>query len=215
MGTLLNKARRAKAQETRRNRRGAILEAAAALFEKQPYDVVTLDTIGRRVGVAKGLASLHFSTKEELFLEVMRSQLASWFDAMERHLQEAHDPLERGPFIDILTAELTGRLGMTRLLCVLRNVMEQNVDILPAQNFLGWLRKRVVSLAQTIEQRCPAFGPGEGAPFIRRLGAVVVGLRQPALLSGVFQALMEDEELAPLRADPDEELRTLIARIMP
>lgn len=215
MSALVNKERRAKALASRRKRHGAILQAAVELFETQSYNSVTLDAIGRRIGVAKGIASLHFATKEEIFLEVMKSELTSWFDGVEARLREAGDHLEREPFIDLLTAELSARPRMTRLLCVLRNVMEQNLEILPAHNFLGTLRKRTISLAETIEQRCAAFGPGEGAPFLRRLGVIVVGLRQPALLSGVFQALMEDEGMDRLRADPDEELRTLIGRIMP
>jgi AcrR family transcriptional regulator len=215
MAALVNRERRAKAQEIRRKRRSAILAAAAELFEKQSYESVNLDAIGRRVGVAKGIASLHFATKEELFLEVMKSQLDSWFDAVERKLQQADEPLERELLVELLTAELAGRPAMTRLLCVLRNVMEQNVEILPAQNFLSSLRDRTLSLARTIEQQCASFQPGEGDAFMRRLGAVVAGLRQPAALSGVFQALVEDDDMASLRAITNEELRILIEMIMP
>ena len=186
MSALLNRERRAKAQETRRKRRGAILAAAADLFEKQPYDSVTLDTIGRRVGVAKGIASLHFHTKEELFLEVMRSELDEWFDAVELRIEGA-----AGPLPEILAEELAARPTMTRLLCVLHNITEQNVEILPAQNFLNRLRDRTTALGRTIEQNHPAFPQGEGAIFLRRLGAIVIGLRQTATLSGVFQALVE------------------------
>jgi AcrR family transcriptional regulator len=215
MSALVNRERRAKARETRRKRRAAILEAAAELFEKQPFESITLDIVGRRVGVAKGVASLHFPTKEELFLEVIRIELGAWFDAVDDRLREARKQLGKESFIDLLTDEILGRPAMTRHLCVLRSVMEQNVEILPAQNFIDWLRKRTVSTAGEIERRCSGFRAGEGIPFLRRLAAVVVGIRQTGVLSGVFQALMDEDQMAALRADPEKELRLLIGRIMP
>lgn len=215
MAGLVNKERRAKALANRRKRHRAILDAAAGLFEKQPYDGVTLDSIGRRVGAAKGIASLHFSTKEELFLQVIKEQLSAWFDEMETRLLEAEGKLDRESFIELMTLELDRRKRMTRLLCVLRSVMEQNVEILPAQNFLYWLAERTLALAGTIEKCCGAFRPGDGAPFLRRLAVVVIGIRQPAMISSVFQALVEDDEMAPLRAEMAGELRYMIGRIMP
>ncbi len=52
MSALVNKERRARAKESRRQRRRKIVEAAAHLFVRQPYATVTLDFVGRRIGRA-------------------------------------------------------------------------------------------------------------------------------------------------------------------
>ena len=215
MSALVNKERRARARENRRQRRHRIVEAAAHLFVRQPYAAVTLDYIGRRIGVAKGIASVHFATKEELFLEVMREALSRWFDEIEEKLGAGGEPLDRAALASLLADDLAGRPDLTRLLCMAHNVIESNVEVMPAQLFLDDARERALGLAKTLEQRSSALGPGEGAVFLRRLAVLVVGLRQTANPSGLFAALLQDEAVEPFRAELREELRFLIERILP
>jgi AcrR family transcriptional regulator len=215
MSALLNKEKRARAQKARRQRREEIIAAAAHLFERQPYSEMSLDIIGRRVGAAKGLASLHFPTREDLFLEVLKRWLAEWFDEIEQRLQDAAEPPDADALASLLAADLAGRPTLTRLVAVLHNAMEQNVEVMSAQDFVDWIRERSLALARTIEERCAGFGPGDGPPFLRRLAAVVVGLRQTASPSGMFAALLLDEGFAPFKAEIEDELRTLLSAIHP
>ena len=216
MSPLVNREKRARAQENRRRRRRKILDAGAHLFVRQPYATVTLDLVGRRIGVAKGIASVHFATKEELFLEVLREALSRWFDEIEAKLgADDGGPLDGGALAALLADDLARRPELTRLLSLAHNAIEQNVEILPAQLFMDDLRERALSLAAILERRCDALGPGEGAAFLRRLAVVVVGLRQTANPSGIFAALLQEESLEPFRAEPGEELRCLIERILP
>jgi len=216
MSALVNKERLARAKQHRRRRRRRILDAAAHLFVRQPYAAVTLDYVGRRIGVAKGIASVHFATKEELFLAVLREALSSWFDEIEKRLCEGGDaPLDGPALASLLADDLAGRPDLTRLLSLAHNVIEQNVEILPAQLFLDDVRERALALAATLERRCSALGPGEGPAFLRRLAAVIVGLRQTANPSGLFAALLQDESVAPFRAELREELRFVVRRLLP
>ena len=215
MSALVNKQRLARAKENRRGRRRKIVEAAAHLFVRQPYASVTLDYIGRRIGVAKGIASVHFATKEELFLEVLRGELSRWFDEITEKLDGGGEPLDRTALASLLADDLAGRPDLTRLLCMAHNAIEQNVEIMPAQVFLDDARKRALGLARTLERRCSALGPEEGAAFLRRLAVLVIGLRQTANPSGLFAALLQDEAVEPFRAELRGELRFLIERILP
>jgi AcrR family transcriptional regulator len=215
MSALLNRERRARARRNRGQRRDAIVEAADHLFVRQPWPAVTLDYVGRRVGVGKGIASLHFATKEELFLEVLRKRLAAWFDDIEGALQAASRPLPARRFATTLANDLAERPELTRMLALLHNVVEQNVEVIPAQLFADWLRKRALALAGLIEERVGGFAPGEGAIFLRRLALVAVGTRQTAAPSGVFALALADEALDPFRADLRDELDELIARMLP
>lgn len=215
MSALVNKEKRVRARENRRRRRREIVDAAAHLFVRQPYANVTLDYVGRRIGVAKGIAAVHFATKEELFVEVLREALDGWFDAIEAKLAGGGGPLDRAALVALLADDLAGRPDLTRLLCLAHNVLEQNVEIMPAQLLVDRLRERALALAATLERRCPALGAGAGAVFLRRLAVVVIGLRQTANPSGLFAALLQDEAIEPFRAGLREELAFLIDRILP
>lgn len=59
-------------------RRSTIIREALLLFGLYGFDEVTMDDIAKRVGVAKPLLYKYFSSKEELFVEALRStKLAS------------------------------------------------------------------------------------------------------------------------------------------
>jgi AcrR family transcriptional regulator len=215
MAALLNKERRERAKQARRKRREETVEAAAHLFVRQPYSDVTMDTIGRRIGVAKGLASLHFATKEDLFLEVLKRELTAWFDHTERWLNSGPGPIEGPALVRFLAEDLAGRSDLTRLLAVLHNVLEQNVEVISAHDFVDWLRDRALALGRRLDDRCAGFQVGDGAVFLRRLAVFAVGLRQTASPSGIFAALLLDEELAPFKTGQREELEHLISRVLP
>ena len=53
-------------------RREQLLDVAIASFGSRPYDEVTIADVARRAGVSKGLVFKYFSTKRELFREVLR-----------------------------------------------------------------------------------------------------------------------------------------------
>ncbi|MFC6884626.1 MULTISPECIES: TetR/AcrR family transcriptional regulator [Actinomadura] len=58
-------------------RRGAILEAASALFADRPYDLLSIDEIAAEAGVAKGLIYYYFGSKRGLFLAVIENAAES------------------------------------------------------------------------------------------------------------------------------------------
>ena len=53
-------------------RRESILDAAARLFEHQPYSQVSTVAIAREAGIARGLLNHYFGDKRGLYLEVVR-----------------------------------------------------------------------------------------------------------------------------------------------
>jgi len=61
--------------------RGKLLDAAFGVFAAQGYTGATIDAIVQAAGYSKGAFYFHFSSKEEVFLEVLWSRVRS----------EAHD----------------------------------------------------------------------------------------------------------------------------
>src|SRR5208337_2090444 len=56
-------------------KRDRIIAAALRLFAHQPYQEVTMDTVAREAGVAKGTLYLYFASKEALYLGILSDGL--------------------------------------------------------------------------------------------------------------------------------------------
>src|SRR5262245_961367 len=84
--------RRAHKTEHKLERRQAILDAAWQLFQKTSYEAVTVASVARRAGLAKGTVFLYFKTKEALFLALLVEQLQDWFDEADAALTAMPGP---------------------------------------------------------------------------------------------------------------------------
>jgi AcrR family transcriptional regulator len=70
-------------QEARANTRGRLLEAAGACFARLGYGGASVDAIAEGAGYSKGALYSNFADKEAIFLELMRSHMASEQTAIE------------------------------------------------------------------------------------------------------------------------------------
>lgn len=84
MDTQLDQTRTAGADDRRQRqrmapeeRRGAILEAALAVFSDLGYTQATLNDVAERVGVTKGCLYHYFESKERLLLELIQDRIGT------------------------------------------------------------------------------------------------------------------------------------------
>ncbi|MFH1686786.1 MAG: TetR/AcrR family transcriptional regulator [bacterium] len=75
-------------------RRQQLLAAARELFVKKGYRGTTTEEIARRAGVTKGALYFHFKTKEDLFLELVRSFVEQHEQVFNEHLKGRFTPKE-------------------------------------------------------------------------------------------------------------------------
>jgi AcrR family transcriptional regulator len=61
-------------------RKQAILDAALSVFAERGFEAARLEDVAARAGIAKGTLYLHFSDKEALFEELIRSAVAPIMD---------------------------------------------------------------------------------------------------------------------------------------
>ena len=97
--------------------------------------------------------------------------------------REALDLVNYGDTGAIMHADdLAARPTLTRLLAVLHNTLEQNVEVMSAQDFVDWLRERALATGRLIEEHCAAFEPGDGPVFLpaHLYGALVLPIVAPA-----------------------------------
>jgi AcrR family transcriptional regulator len=153
MGKLIDPNRTRKAREARKERARKILETAESVFVRYPYADITLDTIGQMAGVKQGQATLAFRSREELFLNVIRRQMADWYTALETGLEATDEPLTREGAADFVAASLANRPDFTRLLGPLHTAMELHADGIEVHNFYRWQRERLLELADAMVLR--------------------------------------------------------------
>lgn len=185
--------------ERRERRAQRILDAAAELILRWGYDKTTVDDVARTAGVAKGTIYLHWKTREELFVALLRRERVEMLAEVEAAL--AADPA---------AATLRGLLARLTLALLRRPLLK--AAVLREAEVIG-------KLARAKHDDSDAVSGGEFAGYLRTLrdhglvrtdlplaaqvhlvGAVAVGfLSAPALLPADLH--LPDEQAAELLAD--------------
>jgi AcrR family transcriptional regulator len=91
----------------RRERAERILVAAGGLIERWGFDKTTVDDIARAAGVAKGTIYLHWTTRDALFLALLRQErLGLLTDVRQRLTEDVSAPIVRTLFRHFAAAML-------------------------------------------------------------------------------------------------------------
>lgn len=81
--------------EAQRNRRAAILRAAAELLEEREYERIQMRDVAESAGVALGTLYRYFPSKEQLFVQVLRDWGAGLGERTRRPAASARTDAER------------------------------------------------------------------------------------------------------------------------
>jgi AcrR family transcriptional regulator len=82
-------------ERQRQEREGLILRAASELFAERGYHATSLEDIAARVGIAKGTIYLHFASKDDLVIALMKQGFTSYVKALENALESASAPRDK------------------------------------------------------------------------------------------------------------------------
>lgn len=96
--------KRARSQEQRETRVAAILDAAGAVFQRVPYEQVTMQMIASEAGFTRSNLYRYFGTREEIFLSLYLSDFQTWVDQVQSTFTCSLD-------IDRFTTKWTDLLG--------------------------------------------------------------------------------------------------------
>jgi AcrR family transcriptional regulator len=201
----MQRARRAEDKEVRRS---TIVAAGRALLEHGAFAEVTMADVAARAHLAKGTVFLYFPTKEALCLEILGALISEWFDALEAELDKP-GRFTQARLVRAIVASIEGRSLLVRLMAILSNVLERNVELGAVIAFKARLLERLGKTGDVLDRRLD-LPSGDGARLFLRLNALVVGLYQACELGPVTRAALERPELAALRFDFDSELPILL-----
>lgn len=210
MGRLINRDKLARAKEQREVRKQRILDVAGSIFMRMAYSEVTLDTIGQRADVERGVASMYFHTKEALFLIVFKDCLAEWYDSVERRLADADGPLDRDGLASMLAHSVAERPELTRFLSLLPVVLEQDIDAMDVFRFQRWRCDRMSVVGERMEHDSDSLEPGAGFGLLYRIQLVAAGLEIASNPRGAAAFDRNDPDFAGLWVDMEGELAEVI-----
>jgi AcrR family transcriptional regulator len=72
-----------------------LLDAAQALFAEQGFENTQLDEVAARAGYSRGAIYAHYSSKEDLFLELMEHRVHTKFAAVRKNMEGEPDVSKR------------------------------------------------------------------------------------------------------------------------
>jgi len=214
MGRLIDPEKRDRAKRQRVERKARILEVARSTFSKLPFVEVTLDNIGQRADVDRGVASMYFRSREELFLRVLREELADWYSALEAELGRADDPLSQVDLAELLATSLAGRPELTRLLSLEAVVLEQNLDAMEVFHLQRWRRDRMAAVGAILEQKVDGLEEEDAMRLLHRVQLLTAALRPAADPKGAASYEVGDPDFAVFKIDFEMELKGLVAALL-
>ena len=201
MGRLIDRKRRERAKEAKVERMADIRREAVRSFLKLPYVEVSLDAIGRRAGVKKGVASMYFGSREELFLELIRAELGAWFDAVETSLDAHPARLTDARLARILASSLGDRPVLCRFLALAPVALEQNMEIVESFRLHRWQLERMTEIGATLRRKSPALKDGGGVRLLHRVLLFAAGIQPYADPRGSLAVNLLDPDFEALQLD--------------
>jgi AcrR family transcriptional regulator len=214
MGRLINREKRERAKRERAEKKQRILAEARSTFMRLPFVEATLDTIGQQAGVDRGVASMFFRTREELFLLLAQRELEVWFDDLEDRLA-GDDPWGVPAPTRALADSLAERHELCRFLSLLPVVLEQNVEAMEVFRFQRWRRDRMEAIGAAIDGAGEGLPPGTGFRLLYLAQLLVAGLEPAARPRGSAAYEKHDPDFAGFWIDLGNELAPLLEAAIP
>ncbi|MDQ7095723.1 TetR family transcriptional regulator [Desulfosporosinus sp. PR] len=117
---------RARNEAQKSTRRDQIMEAALKLYETEPFEKITLASIANKLSFSRANLYKYVTTKEEIFLRILNSDLEKWVEEVAERL-EKYDRLELKSFCRLCAELLYQNERIIRLFPILASVLETNV----------------------------------------------------------------------------------------
>ena len=203
---------RARRDDDKEARRGAMLDAASALMASRHWATFTVSDLAARTGLSKATVFGYYATREALLLALCERELEAWFEAVTASLDRG-GRWSSGRVARSIAEGFRGRVVLLRLLAQLEGVLERNIPEEQARAYKLRLGGHMAALGARIESRLGWMRAGDGVVSLLRARAVVSGLWQMADASPVIDKLLREPALEGLRVIFEPELDASLAAL--
>lgn len=205
---------RARRPAQKEQRRQAILDAAAALLAEGGLEAVSLNAIGRQVGLAKSNVYRYFESREEILCQLLIDDETRWVGALERALAPLAGSDDVAAVSDRIVATVLEHPRLCLLTSVVANVLEQNISRDTVTRFKERTAELSIRIRNALHAALPSL-PHEVTPaLLRYLHAGVAGLWPMAHPSPVVSELLARPELADFRTHFETDLRGMLVAML-
>ncbi len=197
---------RARTLKQKQNRIDTLIEAAEVLFDRFRYDDITIAAIAREAGFTRSNTYKYFSSKEELFLEMLKHDYGIWI----KELLSTLTPVERystDDFAKIWTGLLLKHLRLIKLFSILFTRIEKNLSVESLTSFKWFLLDGSVSMGEVIQSIYPELSPEDVSSFFNMHIVSAIGLFQMTDHTETQRIVMRNEAFASFRTDFSESCR--------
>ncbi|MEM6454971.1 MAG: TetR family transcriptional regulator [Acidobacteriota bacterium] len=206
---------RARTPGQKEARRQAILAAAATLFEKKGFDGVSLNAIARRACVAKSNIYRYFESREEIFLQLLLTELEDFVGALERTLEPYAASDDIDTVAKILTAAAVRRPRLCELLSVLTSVLEKNLSEATIRALKTELHSlQTLRLGNSLHAALPSLDPHACQRLLLHLHVLIVGLWPLENKPPAVAKVLDDPQFASMRTDFARDLEAGLVTVM-
>jgi len=167
-------ASRANTVEDKQLKHQAIIDAAAQLFQHD-LTLPTVATIAKTSGQAKGTVYLYFSSKETIYLSLLKQHYQLWFEQLQETLTTTQSLAEllncfvQYPFEDALFFPLAS------LSC---STLEPGCDDSVKGEYYQWMNDNFIQLSAQISQQFPMLNEAQALALFNDSHAQILGLWQ-------------------------------------
>lgn len=197
---------RARQPEQKRQRREAILVAAATLLAEGGFEGVSLSAISRRVGLAKSNVYRYFEGREQIFLTILMDDIEGWADEVQDGLAAVAGRNSVGAAARVITSAFVGRQRLCELCSVRSTALEPNVSEQAAMDFRSGLGKAVANVADALHRTLPSIPPERCRWAAGAVFALVAGLWPSSRISAELERAPSRSERRHPRSDFEEDL---------
>jgi AcrR family transcriptional regulator len=214
---------RARSEEQREARRGAILAAAAQMLAAGTlvHDL-TLNGLARRVGLAKSNVLRYFESREAVLLTLLDEEYSAWLDEVARLVGEPAELSSDAARLaavedvaDVLSRTVVERPVLSELMAHAQLVLEQNVSAEVAADYKRRAIAQAGRLVDLVERRIGVLpAPSQltlAAGVTMAIGGVWAQCRPSPGMAAAYERY---PELAALRIDQRVALRELVATLL-
>jgi len=166
---------RARSPEQKEERRASIVEAAAKLYEEEGLDGASLNGIAREAGISKANIYRYFESREEIFLELMGEDFASWVTDIERRLAPLAGADDEVAVVAEVVASVEARPRMASLFPSLGSVLERNVSVEVVVAFKTAGLDIIIRLTNALQVALPSLSVDQTRQLVTAMHLLLVG----------------------------------------
>jgi AcrR family transcriptional regulator len=168
--------KRARSPEQKEQRRGEILEAAAALVEREGLEGTGLNAIAREAGISKANIYRYFESREAILLNLVHDDYQQWAGAVERALAPLAGNDDEAAVVHALVETVTARPRLATLASSLTSVLERNVSVDAVVWFKTAMMEIAIRLANAIQVSMPSLTMDRTQRFLMAAQFLLVGM---------------------------------------